>query len=148
MSVSLMYRDHYPLQDVPDDAAQTYAAHHAASDPLYAGESLRIFALRIRYEMSILDVLADHIATAFEKALRVPASKRAKVLTDALGLTAPRKRPAGHPMYVGAFVERLLDTGMSKTKAFEQTAEKFKIDVRTVRRYFLEYEEARRQPPE
>src|ERR1700753_3204755 len=89
-SASLKYADNYKLESLPSFDAQDTAVREAPSNTNEAGKCLAYFALRVRHEMSITDTLADHIAKAFEAAAKAPSSKRAKVLTEALYLTAPR----------------------------------------------------------
>lgn len=78
---------------------------------------------------------ADAIRTAMAK----PPSRRAKALTDGLGITARRRRKSADVIDVGGFiVERLLNA-ITLTRAKGDAANHFKIDERTVGRYWSVY---------
>lgn len=129
------YADAHVLPPIPNLEEQTRAVRASMSDTLAAKRCLEIFALRIRHELSPEDELADRIASALEAAAEAPASKAAKVLTDALGLTAQRKRPRGDQLTVYLRIDTLMNEGKSETRAIAIASREFDIDLSTARRY-------------
>ena len=131
-----------PLDEIPSWERQRDAVLKSASDTLAAKLCMKYFALRIRHEMSLDDFLADHIATALEAAAAAAASECAKVLTDALHLTANRARPHANELLVYDRVQELVSTGRSVTAASAIAAKEFGIDKRTVGRHLKIMEKA------
>ncbi|MGY3038526.1 hypothetical protein ACVWWQ_000113 [Rhodanobacter sp. TND4EL1] len=127
------------------NVAHLDAVSAAPHDPLAAGNCLALFAAKLRSEYVPGDALSEHIAKAFEAAAAAPASKRAKMLTDALYLTAPRKRVAGDYIKIGMDVDGLIGPKTSATAAIDAIADENGISSRTVRRYFEEYKMAREE---
>lgn len=127
------------MADVQFDSAEGAAVVNARHDPWAAGECLRLFAARLRRTQPEYDFLAKHFASAFESAARAPASKRAKVLTDALGLTASRKRAAANWFSVGREAYSMIDDGQTKTATLAVLADRYDIDKRTAGRYLDRY---------
>ena len=125
------------------DYHQAMAVADAPHDPFAAGKCLALFAERLRKENHPADPLVTHFVRALEAASSAPASKRAKVLTDALYLTAPRKRVAANWMSVAMQINGLTAfDGLSKTAAIAKAADDHAIDIRTARNYLAKYEEA------
>ncbi|GAB3792420.1 hypothetical protein [Dyella agri] len=120
---------------------------HAPSDPEAAAWVLKEVAgyLRRMFECTKGDPVelpsdaARYLADAFEKASRVPAKARPAELARALNLTAPGRRPKA-PSFTLALA--VLECGGGVNAAIGAVAERFNVDVSTVRRAWREWRSA------
>jgi len=87
--------------------------------------------------------IAKWLGRAIKKAMSAPRSQWPKALTDELGLTAPKPRPAVDWYALGQFIEEKMDDdGLNQTKAFECAIEKFRVSENTVKKYYKIYKKA------
>jgi len=93
-----------------------------------AASALLILAKQLRNRETVSHELADWVADAVEASMGKEENKRAKAFTDELGLTGGgNRRKAVSYIELGQTVDDLIDSGMSKTAAFEQAAINYRI---------------------
>ena len=93
-----------------------------------AASALLILAKQLRNREVVSYELADWMADAIEASMGKDEKKRAKEFTDELGLTViGSRRKAVSYIELGQTVDDLIDSGMSKTAAFEQAAINYRI---------------------
>lgn len=122
----------------------TEAMQNAPSDPDEAAKVLLLCAELLRNGEPLPTDARQYIADAFESAALKPAPYRASTLAEELYLTAKNRRPAGNYFEIGEQVEYLIGD-LSLTKAIARVAEKTGVSKSTVRKYHLEYLEAKEE---
>lgn len=109
-----------------------------------AVSALLMLAKQLRNREIVSYELADWMADAIEASMEKPEEKLAKAFTDELGLTViGSRRKSVSYLDVGPEVDNLIDSGMSKTAAFEEVAANYGIVKNTVVAAYKEWQKAK-----
>lgn len=125
-----------------DDAATEALALLKTDDPDAARDALLLVAGYVQRGEALPGNLAHYLADAIDASMgKATAKARAKALTNALGLTAENRRPAGDWAEIGGKVERIYRECGSEEIACGAVADSTGVSDRTVRRYWDKYKE-------
>jgi hypothetical protein len=135
-----------PLPDIPLNFSVEVneLLNRAESDQASAMKLLEMLARDLRARILPNRMLADHVADAIEWAAAKPVANQARSLTDELYLTSQERRPAHSWLEVGRSMDKLIDSGMSQTKAKLEVAVKYGVDEKTALKYLKAYNEAKK----
>lgn len=93
-----------------------------------ASSALLILAKKLRNREIVSYELADWMADAIEASMNKEQKYRTKSFTDELGLTGnSSRRQSVSYLELGTTVDGLIDSGMSKSAALDQTAANYSI---------------------
>lgn len=107
----------------------------AEANPDAAAEVLLLAAEYMRRGEALPVHVADHLAGAFEAAMRKPKRNRGQALLLELHITAANRRPTDVDWYeLGKRFDELLSEGSSESEAGSQVAVEFKISESTAKR--------------
>lgn len=111
----------------------------AKANPDAAADVLLLAAKYMRRGEVLPDYVADHLAGAFEAAMRKPQKHRGKALLNELHITASNRRPADVDCYeLGKRFDQLLSKGHSESAAASQVAVEFNISESTAKRVWAD----------
>jgi hypothetical protein len=122
-----------------DDAATEALALIGTEDTNAAHDALLLAAGYIERGEPLPGNLANYLVMAITKAMAMPEHKRAKSLTDNLGLTAKNRRKKGSWSTIGGEIERRVSAGTSPENACLDVSAETGISDRTVKRYWDQY---------
>lgn len=123
------------------------AMQHAPSDPEAAARALTAIAVHLRRlaewkegdHVSLPEDAARYLADALERTARVPAKARPAELARALNLTSAGRRPKVPELELAFAVHEQLG---GVNAAIAAAAERFDVDISTVRRAWRKWQEA------